>query len=318
MHRADLVSGFLTATPELGAWHAELASTLTAAYVQVPHGDEPRWSEAIDALPDGAGEASVEAGRVVVGESPASESVMASLRALMPWRKGPWRLLGVDIDTEWRSDWKWERLAPHITPLTGRHVLDIGTGNGYFLYRMLDAGAKMAVGVDPTRLFLAQFTAIQRLAAANQAFLLPLKGEQLPPFGFFDTVFSMGVLYHRRSPADHIAELASFLRPGGELVLETLVHPEADVTLAPEDRYAQMRNVWYIPGISVLEALVRSAGMEGVRVVDINTTSTDEQRSTPWMTFHSLADFLDPDDPTKTVEGYPAPRRAIVIARKAS
>ena len=39
-----------------------------------------------------------------------------------------------------------------------------------------------------------------------------------------------------------------------------------------------------------------------------------EQRRTEWMRFHSLADFLDPENPTLTVEGLPAPRRAIVIA----
>ena len=32
------------------------------------------------------------------------------------------------------------------------------------------------------------------------------------------------------------------------------------------------------------------------------------------MTFHSLAQFLDPDDPGLTIEGLPAPRRAILTA----
>ncbi|MCB1873099.1 MAG: DUF1698 domain-containing protein, partial [Gammaproteobacteria bacterium] len=30
--------------------------------------------------------------------------------------------------------------------------------------------------------------------------------------------------------------------------------------------------------------------------------------------FESLADYLNPSDPTRTVEGYPAPRRAILAA----
>ncbi|PMC22346.1 tRNA 5-methoxyuridine(34)/uridine 5-oxyacetic acid(34) synthase CmoB, partial [Klebsiella aerogenes] len=33
----------------------------------------------------------------------------------------------------------------------------------------------------------------------------------------------MGVLYHRRSPLDHLWQLKDQLAPGGELVLETLV-----------------------------------------------------------------------------------------------
>jgi tRNA (mo5U34)-methyltransferase len=34
------------------------------------------------------------------------------------------------------------------------------------------------------------------------------------------------------------------------------------------------------------------------------------------MTFQSLADFLEPNNPDLTVEGLPAPKRAIVIAEK--
>ena len=37
------------------------------------------------------------------------------------------------------------------------------------------------------------------------------------PAGGFDTVFSMGVIYHRRDPEKHIRDLLKFLRPGGEL-----------------------------------------------------------------------------------------------------
>ncbi|MCK5863518.1 MAG: DUF1698 domain-containing protein, partial [Marinobacter adhaerens] len=50
--------------------------------------------------------------------------------------------------------------------------------------------------------------------------------------------------------------------------------------------------------------------------VDVTPTTTDEQRSTDWMRFNSLQDFLDPNDPSKTVEGYPGPLRATVIAEK--
>nr|WP_169730591.1 DUF1698 domain-containing protein [Carnimonas nigrificans] len=42
----------------------------------------------------------------------------------------------------------------------------------------------------------------------------------------------------------------------------------------------------------------------------------DEQRSTEWMTFQSLKDFLDPEDQHKTIEGYPAPRRALLVATR--
>jgi len=48
-------------------------------------------------------------------------------------------------------------------------------------------------------------------------------------------------------------------------------------------------------------------------VVDVSPTTPDEQRTTDWMTFHSLKDFLDPDDPTRTIEGYPGPIRATLV-----
>ena len=47
--------------------------------------------------------------------------------------------------------------------------------------------------------------------------------------------------------------------------------------------------------------------------MDINKTTVEEQRSTDWMTFESLADFLDPNDANKNVEGHPAPLRDIFI-----
>jgi tRNA (mo5U34)-methyltransferase len=49
-------------------------------------------------------------------------------------------------------------------------------------------------------------------------------------------------------------------------------------------------------------------------MVDISTTSIEEQRSTDWMTFESLEDFLDPNDHSKTIEGHPAPTRAVFLA----
>ena len=150
--------------------------------------------------------------------------------------------------------------------------------------------------------------------------LLPFKSEELPAFtqvykGLgFDTVFSMGVLYHRLSPIDHLKELKSFIRPGGELVLETLViEGENSNVLIPEDRYAKMRNVWFIPTLTLLQRMLERVGFIKIRVVDINQTSLAEQRKTDWMRYESLADFLDPNDLNKTIEGYPAPKRAVVL-----
>ncbi|KDA93330.1 tRNA 5-methoxyuridine(34)/uridine 5-oxyacetic acid(34) synthase CmoB [Pantoea agglomerans] len=240
------------------------------------------------------------------------------LRNLMPWRKGPYFLYGTHINTEWRSDWKWERVLPHISPLASRTVLDVGCGSGYHMWRMIGAGAHLVVGIDPMQLFLVQFEAVRKLLNDDRrAHMLPLGIEQLPVLQAFDTVFSMGVLYHRRSPLDHLLQLKNQLVSGGELVLETLVI-EGDVNqvLVPGERYAQMRNVFFIPSAEALKSWLEKSGFVDVRIVDFALTTTEEQRRTDWMTSESLAEFLDPDDPSKTVEGYPAPLRAVLVATK--
>lgn len=241
------------------------------------------------------------------------------LQQFHPWRKGPYQLHGIHIDTEWRSDWKWERLLPHITPLTQRRVLDVGCGNGYHLWRMLGAGAQLAIGIDPSDLFIVQFEAVRRLLGQPTGIhLLPLGIEQLPELNAFDTVFSMGVLYHRRSPLDHLVQLQNQLVSGGELILETLViEGDEQSVLVPQGRYAQMHNVYFFPSSLALKTWLEKVGFVDVRIVDESITSIEEQRSTPWMTHHSLPDYLDPKDPSKTIEGHPAPRRAIIIANKA-
>ncbi|MEB6533775.1 tRNA 5-methoxyuridine(34)/uridine 5-oxyacetic acid(34) synthase CmoB [Pantoea stewartii] len=240
------------------------------------------------------------------------------LRNLMPWRKGPYSLYGTEINTEWRSDWKWDRVLPHISSLAGRTVLDVGCGSGYHMWRMIGAGAHLVVGIDPMQLFLCQFEAVRKLLNDDRrAHLLPLGIEQLPVLQAFDTVFSMGVLYHRRSPLDHLMQLKNQLVSSGELVLETLVI-EGDVNqvLVPGERYAQMRNVYFIPSAEALKSWLEKCGFVDVRIVDFAVTTTDEQRRTDWMTSESLAEFLDPADSSKTVEGYPAPLRAVLVATK--
>lgn len=252
---------------------------------------------------------------ISIGEQ---QRITQLLKNMMPWRKGPFHLYGINIDTEWRSDWKWERLIPHINNLSGQTVLDVGCNSGYHLWRMVGAGAKLAVGIDPMALYLCQFEAIRKLLGNDQrAHLLPLGIEELPKLNAFDTVFSMGVLYHRRSPLDHLFQLKDQLVDGGQLVLETLViDGDLHQTLMPGERYAQMRNVYFIPSVPTMINWLHKCGFSDVKMVDKSVTSLDEQRKTEWMTSDSLADFLDPNDSSKTIEGYPAPMRAVFIAIK--
>jgi len=235
----------------------------------------------------------------------------------MPWRKGPFNVHGIHIDTEWRSDWKWDRVQPHIQSLENRYVLDVGCGSGYHMWRMLGENAKMVVGADPSQLFLMQFQAIKHFNPDPRIHLLPVGVEQLPEKNAFDTVFSMGVLYHRKSPLDFLQQLKNQLRPGGELVLETLVvEGDENTVLMAGDRYAQMRNVWFLPSTDALCLWMRRLGFKHVRVVDLAKTTIEEQRATQWMDSQSLVDFLDPNDHAKTIEGYPAPLRAVIVAER--
>ena len=261
------------------------------------------------------------------------KQTMALLKQLMPWRKGPFQIgsqigsqIGNDesaikIDTEWHSDWKWQRVAPHLGKLEGRRVLDVGGGSGYHGWRMAGAGAETVIIVDPSCLFYHQFMAIRHFvgnADNYRTHYIPVPLEALPAHSqLFDTVFSMGVLYHRQSPFEHLQQLRGQLVKGGELVLETLViEGDANTVLVPHDRYAQMNNVYFLPSVAALIGWLEKVGFSDVRCVDVAVTSTEEQRKTEWMTYHSLADFLDPNDSTKTMEGYPAPMRATLIAKR--
>ncbi|MGO1692029.1 MAG: tRNA 5-methoxyuridine(34)/uridine 5-oxyacetic acid(34) synthase CmoB [Marinobacter sp.] len=305
-------------------WAEVIRAQLAHRFDNNPHGDLDRWQLAMNCLPDMPdATAELNASAIALGSPHAlsvsqQETLESGLRGLMPWRKGPFDFFGVHIDTEWRSDWKWDRVSPYLSDLSGRHILDVGCGSGYHCWRMLGDGAKRVVGIDPGLLFMFQFLSVKRYLGNVPVDLLPIRMEDLPEgLEAFDTTFSMGVLYHRRSPLDHLLELKGTLRRGGELVLETLVveGPEG-YSLMPEDRYGQMRNVWFLPSCDTLLRWLDRTGFRNARVVDVSETTTDEQRSTDWMRFNSLQDFLDPEDPTKTIEGYPGPLRATIIAEK--
>jgi len=336
------------ADSRLAPWTDALIEAVNTRTETIQHGDLPRWQAALDALPDlpvtridldhEAGVAVLTDKDIAADQAAKSQSIDApderndatellnkddnaqllqrALEGLMPWRKGPYRIANVTIDTEWRSNWKWNRIYPHITPLQERTVLDVGCGNGYHMWRMRSQGASSVLGIDPSMLFHMQFQALQRYINDSAVNLLPLTMETMPAnMHCFDTVFSMGVLYHRKDPHTHLNELMQSLKPGGEMVLETLVSlGEEKTELKIDGRYARMRNIWTLPSVPMLARWMIETGFTNIRCVSVDITSRLEQRTTQWMPYESLTESLDPEDLSLTVEGLPRPRRAVMIA----
>ena len=338
-------------------WLKQLPTWLNDIKDKANYAHAPVYQAAVARLPNiVADKVDLDSGKltinVMLSDSERKQTI-ALLQKLMPWRKGPFQIGSsqsdssqsdsdntdsseysqpIIIDTEWRSDWKWQRVAPHLGNLKGRRVLDVGGGSGYHGWRMAGAGAETVIIIDPSCLFYHQFMAIRHFVGSADAHThthahgtgsyrthyIPVPLEALPENSqLFDTVFSMGVLYHRQSPFEHLQQLKGQLVKGGELVLETLViDGDANTVLVPHDRYAQMNNVYFLPSVTALIGWLEKAGFTEVRCVDVAVTSTDEQRKTEWMNYHSLADFLDVNDATKTIEGYPAPMRATILAKK--
>lgn len=284
----------------LDQWSSQLLPLVEQRMSESYHGDFGRWQAALEQL----------------RAADNADERRNSLLQLAPWRKGPFDVGGIQIDAEWRSDLKWARLSDAVAPLAGRNVLDVGCGNGYYALRLHEEGANAVLGIDPTLLYVMQFLAVTYASEPLPVKVLPLRMHELPDAPrVFDTTFSMGVLYHQRSPIDHLRQLRGTLRPGGQLILETIFVPgDESCARTPADRYARMKNVWLLPTVSELTTWLQRTGYRDIELINESVTTSEEQRATEWMSFESLAEALDPNDSSKTVEGWPAPRRVIMTA----
>lgn len=243
--------------------------------------------------------------------------VREAMRSFMPWRKGPFEVFGVEIDAEWQSWRKWNRLLPALPDLTGKVVADIGCNNGYYMFRMLEHKPRCVIGLEPFLQHYYCFKTLRRLAGADELFIELMGVEDITLFPTcFDVVFLMGIIYHRISPVEMLREIRAAMRPGGVLIVESQAIPgEEPVALFPEERYAKVPGTYFVPTASCLRNWLIRTGFSEVEIFCSHPMSSEEQRKTTWMTFESYEDFLDPGNPTLTVEGYPAPLRVYLRAK---
>ena len=239
------------------------------------------------------------------------DTIFNLLKKLMPWRKGPFSIFDINLDCEWRSDFKFKRVLNCLeqTNLSfkDKNILDIGTGNGYFLYRFLEQQANFVLGIDPSWHYFSQYLFLQHLFKENKCSFLALTHEELS-FKDFDILLAMGVLYHRKDPLSFLEKIKENLKKGGILILETLiVEGNENTVFMPEDRYLGMKNVYFIPSIPALKIWLKRLKFEVLYASSAVETTSEEQRKTEWLESYSLAELKKPEEKAL---------RAIIIAQK--
>jgi tRNA (mo5U34)-methyltransferase len=245
-----------------------------------------------------------------------TELLYECAKELIPWRKGPFDICGIEIDSEWQSFLKYNLLKPHFD-LENKIVADVGCNNGYYMFKMLEDKPTRLVGFDPSPLFKMQFEFVNHFIKSDIQYEL-LGVEHIEYYEHkFDFIFMLGVLYHRSDPVSTLKSLSKSLNKNGEIIIDTfMIDGDNEMVLTPRDRYSNIPNIYFVPTVPALKNWLRRAGFCDMEVLETVVTTVDEQRKTKWSFDHSLEDFLDSNDSSKTVEGYPAPKRVYIKARK--
>lgn len=241
-----------------------------------------------------------------------------ALKAFLPWKKGPYDICGHRIDSEWRSDLKWRRILPHLGDLSGQVVADIGCHNGYYMYQLRALGAKNVIGFEPMPIHYFNHQLLQTLYPTPEISLELFGVEQIDLFPeSFDTILCMGILYHHTDPIGLLRKMRMALKPKGRIIIDCQGIPGDDsLSLTPTNRYAGASGVWFLPTMSCLQNWARRAGLSRQTPFYSAPLDSSEQRATqPWADVKSLKDFLNPSDPTQTIEGHPAPWRHYLMVQ---
>ena len=246
------------------------------------------------------------------------EKLTNAIHTMIPWRKGPFDFFGIDLDAEWRSDLKWKRIENHLDNLDGKTVLDIGCNNGYYMFKMAKNNPALVLGIDPVLRCRYQFDLVQSYTNLSNLKFEMLGIEHVHLFDeMFDLIFNMGIIYHHKNPIAQLEDCIRALKPGGQMILETIGIPgDSEMALFPSGRYASMKNIWFIPTLPCLINWMSKVKFIDIKIISDTLLTAQEQRVTKWCPHKSLHDFLDPSDPSKTIEGHPAPRRFAISVRK--
>ena len=260
---------------------------------------------------------------ITIGDSalppPYDEQLYGLLQALKPWRKGPFHLCSHHIDSEWQSFIKYNLLEPYLD-ITDKVVIDIGCNNGYYMFRASTKKPKRLIGFDPSPIFNMQFDLINAFLQQDMIYellgvehlLAYVKQEQLA----VNVILCLGVLYHRKDPISTLKILYQSLVKGGVLLLDSFIIDGNDpIALCPEKTYSKITNVHFIPTLRTLKNWLIRAGFADITIIDVSITTIQEQRKTAWIDTQSLADFID-EQTGLSVEGYPRPTRAYIMAKK--
>lgn len=245
------------------------------------------------------------------------EKLEEIISLLSPWRIGPYNVCGYSIESEWNSYLKFNRLKSFIPNLKDKIIADIGGNNGYFSFRLSKLNPKLIINFDPMPKNYLQFKFLQKFLRIENVLHEPIKAENLSVFNnFFDVIFCLGVIYHQRNPLLMINECWKALDKNGILILETIIFDdERSIALCPKT-YSKMRNVWFLPTPSCLKRWLEINNFIVLSESKLCITTNEEQRKTKDAIFESLEDFLDPHNNSLTIEGYHAPKRYIVVAKK--
>eukprot|EP00121_Abeoforma_whisleri_P000896 Awhi_evm1s796 len=135
----------------------------------------------------------------------------------------------------------------------------------------------------------------------------------------FDVVFCLGVLYHTPDPVGMLRTIHKSMKRGSEIIIDCQGIPGDDqpICLFPRKRYANMTGVYFFPNLPALQNWLARANFINQQVIFAEPLSTEEQRITDWAPVNtSLKESLNAEDPSLTIEGYPAPHRFYIRARR--